>query len=173
MDLTFKIGSTVYYTQLGVGIITSVRDEVIAGESHTMCGIKLHRKDNLIRISANFKTLIDIADFAGADALTTTVAILSGKGPHRSHADGKWFGKISELEKRISTAETLFVLAETVRYSSRRLSVDIPQSERPVLIDAKWRLLDTLVAVTGFTEVDVLRLINQALIDSGKHALPE
>lgn len=171
--LPFKIGSTVYFSPKGVGTITSVRDEVIAGENHTMCGIKLHRKDNLIRIRANPRTLKSIADFAGTDALAATLVILSGKGTPRSRAAGKWFGKFSELEKEINTAETLFALAETVRKLSRRLDVVIPPSERPVLIDAKQRMADTLVAVTGFIEADVLRMLNQALLDSGKNTLPE
>ena len=170
--LPFKIGSTIYYVPAGVGTIISVSDEIISGLPCTMYGIQMLRQNKPMRVATKARALQDVADFAGANALKTVQEVLASKGAGQKRAAGHWFPKFSALEKKITTGETLAELAEAIRDLSRPVETEIPQSERPVLINAKWRLIDTLVAVTGFTEVDVLRLINQSLIDSGKNALP-
>ncbi|WP_046868797.1 CarD family transcriptional regulator [Microvirga massiliensis] len=163
----FKVGEAVVYPSRGVGRITAIEEQEVAGFKLEMFVISFDKEKAVLKVPterAAKQGLRKVADAAGIDA---ALATLSGRARSKR---GMWSRRAIELEAKIASGD-ISTIAEVVRDLHRgEGQADASFSERGLYEAALSFLVSEISASKDISETETLRLIEAALAKSPRPA---
>jgi CarD family transcriptional regulator len=168
-DLAFKIGETVVYASHGVGRITAIEEQEVAGFKLQVFVIFFEKDKMTVRIpiakaaSSGLRKLVEPA------VVETVLEVLSGRARAKR---GMWARRGQEYEAKINSGD-LMLLAEVLRDLYRSPEQTEPSySERQLYESALETLAREISVVHGISQTEAQMLIGQSLAKS-PHALKD
>ena len=157
---TFQIGEKVVYPAHGVGVITAIEKQEVAGFKLELLVITFDKDKLTLRVpvaKAKGSGLRKLSDPAVAKQ---AIEILSGK----AHAKrGMWNRRAIELQERIGTGQ-LTAVAEVLRDLNRGPEQEeASYSERQIFESALDFMIREIAAVNQLTDTEAQKLIEQSL----------
>ena len=158
--LTFQIGEKVVYPAHGVGVITAIEEQEVAGFKLDLLVITFDKDKLTLRVpvaKAKGSGLRKLSDPAVAKQ---AIEILSGKARAKR---GMWNRRAIELQERIGTGQ-LTAIAEVLRDLNRGPEQDeASYSERQIFEGALDFMIREIAAVNQLTDTEAQKLIEQSL----------
>jgi CarD family transcriptional regulator len=168
-DLAFKIGETVVYASHGVGRITAIEEQEVAGFKLQVFVIFFEKDKMTVRVpiakaaSSGLRKLVEPA------VVETVLEVLSGRARAKR---GMWARRGQEYEAKINSGD-LMLLAEVLRDLYRSPEQTEPSySERQLYESALETLAREISVVHGISQTEAQMLIAQSLAKS-PHALKD
>lgn len=168
-DLAFKIGETVVYASHGVGRITAIEEQEVAGFKLQVFVIFFEKDKMTVRVpiakaaSSGLRKLVEPA------VVETVLEVLSGRARAKR---GMWARRGQEYEAKINSGD-LMLLAEVLRDLYRSPEQTEPSySERQLYESALETLAREISVVHGISQTEAQMLIGQSLAKS-PHALKD
>jgi RNA polymerase-interacting CarD/CdnL/TRCF family regulator len=171
--IAFQVGDVVFYVGNGVGEITAIVEENIAGAPCTLFVITSKRKPGVLKVPLGNPKLLSAKTFVGKDPLTQVRDVLSQSPGAGRPSKGKWAPKFQAIERRLAEVSTLYDVLTIVRDMSRPINDVHPLSSIDVQRSLKWWLVDSLSPVLKRPEDNVLKTLNKILKENGKLAFPD
>ena len=157
---TFQIGEKVVYPAHGVGVITAIEEQEVAGFKLELLVITFDKDKLTLRVpvaKAKGSGLRKLSDPAVAKQ---AIEILSGKARAKR---GMWNRRAIELQERIGTGQ-LTAVAEVLRDLNRGPEQDeASYSERQIFEGALDFMVREVAAVNRLTPTEAQKLIEQSL----------
>ena len=158
--LTFHIDEKVVYPAHGVGVITAIEEQEVAGFKLDLLVITFDKDKLTLRVpvaKAKGSGLRKLSDPAVAKQ---AIEILSGKARAKR---GMWNRRAIELQERIGTGQ-LTAIAEVLRDLNRGPEQDeVSYSERQIFESALDFMIREIAAVNQLTDTEAQKLIEQSL----------
>jgi len=158
--LTFQIGEKVVYPAHGVGVITAMEEQEVAGFKLDLLVITFDKDKLTLRVpvaKAKGSGLRKLSDPAVAKQ---SIEILSGKARAKR---GMWNRRAIELQERIGTGQ-LTAIAEVLRDLNRGPEQEeASYSERQIFESALDFMIREIAAVNQLTDTEAQKLIEQSL----------
>jgi CarD family transcriptional regulator len=168
-DLAFKIGEIVVYASHGVGRITAIEEQEVAGFKLQVFIIFFEKDKMTVRVpiakaaSSGLRKLVEPA------VVETVLEVLSGRARAKR---GMWARRGQEYEAKINSGD-LMLLAEVLRDLYRSPEQTEPSySERQLYESALETLAREISVVHGISQTEAQMLIGQSLAKS-PHALKD
>jgi CarD family transcriptional regulator len=168
-DLAFKIGEEVVYASHGVGRITAIEEQEVAGFKLQVFVIFFEKDKMTVRVpiakaaSSGLRKLVEPA------VVETVLEVLSGRAWAKR---GMWARRGQEYEAKINSGD-LMLLAEVLRDLYRSPEQTEPSySERQLYESALETLAREISVVHGISQTEAQMLIGQSLAKS-PHALKD
>jgi CarD family transcriptional regulator len=168
-DLAFKAGETVVYASHGVGRITAIEEQEVAGFTLQVFVIFFEKDKMTVRVpiakaaSSGLRKLVEPA------VVETALEVLSGRARAKR---GMWARRGQEYEAKINSGD-LMLLAEVLRDLYRSPEQTEPSySERQLYESALETLAREISVVHGISLTEAQMLIGQSLAKS-PHALKD
>jgi CarD family transcriptional regulator len=157
---TFQISEKVVYPAHGVGVITAIEEQEVAGFKLELLVITFDKDKLTLRVpvaKAKGSGLRKLSDPAVAKQ---AIEILSGKARAKR---GMWNRRAIELQERIGTGQ-LTAIAEVLRDLNRGPEQDeASYSERQIFESALDFMIREIAAVNQLTDTEAQKLIEQSL----------
>jgi CarD family transcriptional regulator len=159
-SVSFTVGEAVVYPAHGVGRITSIEEQEVAGFALQVFVVVFEHNRMTLRIPVKKAAGGGLRKIAEPALVEEALEVLSGRArPKR----GMWSRKAQELEAKIKSGE-LLALAEVVRDFYRAPEqAESSYSERTLYEAAVEILGREVAAVHGSTSTEAQRLIEQSL----------
>jgi CarD family transcriptional regulator len=158
--LTFQIGEKVVYPAHGLGVITAIEEQEVAGFKLELLVITFDKDKLTLRVpvaKAKGSGLRKLSDPAVAQQ---AIEILSGKARAKR---GMWNRRAIEFQERIGTGQ-LTAIAEVIRDLNRGPEQDeVSYSERQIFESALDFMIREIAAVNQLTDTEAQKLIEQSL----------
>ncbi|HEV7873044.1 MAG TPA: CarD family transcriptional regulator [Enterovirga sp.] len=163
----FKTGEAVVYPAHGVGRITAVEEQEIAGFKLELFVVSFEKDKMVLRVPTAKAASVGLRKLADADLIQKALDTLTGRARIKRTM---WSRRAQEYEAKINSGDLLSV-AEVVRDLYRsEAQPEQSYSERQLYEAALDRVMRELAAVNKITDTEALKLIEASLAKSPRRA---
>ena len=163
----FKTGESVVYPSHGVGRITSIEEQEIAGHKLELFVINFPKEKMTLRVPTAKVTSVGMRKLSEPDVIARAMFILTGRARVKRTM---WSRRAQEYEAKINSGD-ISAIAEVVRDLYRsELQPEQSYSERQLYEQALARLVDELAVVDDVTETEALKKIEGNLSKNPRRA---
>jgi CarD family transcriptional regulator len=158
--LTFQIDEKVVYPAHGVGVITAVEEQEVAGFKLELLVITFDKDKLILRIPVAKAKGSGLRSLSDPAVVKQALEILSGRARAKR---GVWSRRAMELQERIGTGQ-LTAIAEVLRDLNRGPEhEEASYSERQIFEGALDFMVREVAAVNRLTPTEAQKLIEQSL----------
>ena len=159
----FKTGEAIVYPAHGVGRITAIEEQEIAGFKLELFVVAFDKDKMVLRVPTAKAASVGMRKLAEADQIQKALDTLTGRARIKRTM---WSRRAQEYEAKINSGD-LIAVAEVVRDLYRsEAQPEQSYSERQLYEAALDRVVREVSAVTKSTETEALKLIEQSLAKS-------
>ena len=163
----FKAGETIVYPAHGVGRITAVEEQEIAGFKLELFVVSFDKDKMVLRVPTAKASSVGMRKLAEADEIQKALDTLSGRARVKRTM---WSRRAQEYEAKINSGD-LIAVAEVVRDLHRsEAQPEQSYSERQLYEAALDRVVREVSAVSRNTETEALKMVEQSLTKSPRRA---
>ena len=164
---TYKIKDYVIYPKHGIGQITAVEKDTIAGIDINFYKIEITKDKLVLTIPTNQQG--HLRSLSSTGQVAKAISILKGKAKVKRTM---WSRRAQEYEQKINSGE-IYQIAEVVRDLNKNTDMPVDQSysERQLFEKAFERLLGEVTVVLEATEEEAKEKLNKALGKKPEQAL--
>lgn len=156
----FKPGEAVVYPAHGVGHITAIEEQEIAGFKLELYVVAFEKDKMVLRVPTGKAATVGMRKLAEPDLIAKALQTLTGRARVKRTM---WSRRAQEYEAKINSGDLLAV-AEVVRDLYRsEAQPEQSYSERQLYEAALDRVVREVSAVNRITETEALKLIEQSL----------
>ena len=167
--LSFQAGETVVYPGHGLGVITGIEEQEVAGFKLELLVLSLDVGKVTVRIPLAKAKSSGLRKLSEPAVVNQALEILSGKARAKR---GMWNRRAADYQERISTGQ-LTAIAEVVRDLNRGpQQEEASYSERQIFEGALDFMVKEIVAVRQITETEARKLIEQSLANAPRPSKP-
>jgi CarD family transcriptional regulator len=167
--LSFQAGETVLYPGHGLGEITGIEEQEVAGFKLDLLVLSLDAGKVTVRIPVAKAKSSGLRKLSEPAVINQAIEILSGKARAKR---GMWNRRAADYQERISTGQ-LTAVAEVVRDLNRGPQQDeASYSERQIFEGALEFMTKEIAAVRQITETEARKLIEQGLAGAPRSSTP-
>ncbi|MFC1457780.1 CarD family transcriptional regulator [Microvirga arabica] len=167
---TFQIGETVVYPGHGVGVITGIEEQEIAGFKLELLVVGFDAGKLTVRIPMAKAKSSGLRKLSEPAVVQQAIEILSGKARVKR---GVWSRRAADFQERIASGQ-LTAIAEVLRDLNRgRLQEEISYSERQLIEGAMEFMVREVAAVNHITDTEARTLIEQSLANAPRSGKPD
>ena len=159
-ELAFEVGQSVVYPAHGVGKITSVEKQTVAGMDLEVYVVSFDQDKMILRVPTNRAEASGMRALAGSKLVDDALKTLGGRARIKRTM---WSRRAQEYEAKINSGD-LISIAEVVRDLHR--GEDQPEqsySERQLYENALDRMARELAAVENIDKDDAIEKLAQSL----------
>ncbi|WP_370271790.1 CarD family transcriptional regulator [Hyphomonas atlantica] len=159
-ELAFEVGQSVVYPAHGVGKITSVEKQTVAGMDLEVYVVSFDQDKMILRVPTNRAEASGMRALAGSKLVDDALKTLGGRARIKRTM---WSRRAQEYEAKINSGD-LISIAEAVRDLHR--GEDQPEqsySERQLYENALDRMARELAAVENIDKDDAMEKLAQSL----------
>ena len=171
--LAFRINEKVVYPAHGVGVITAIEEQEVAGFKLELLVITFDKDKLTLRVPVAKAKGSGLRKLSDPAVVKQAIEILSEKARAKR---GMWNRRAMELQERIGTGQ-LAAIAEVLRDLNRGPEQEeASYSERQIFEGALHLMIREVAAANQLTETEAQKLIEQSLAKaprSGKAAAAE
>jgi CarD family transcriptional regulator len=161
--LGFKMGEAIVYPAHGVGRITAIEEQEIAGFKLELFVVSFEKDKMVLRVPTAKATSVGMRKLAEPALVGKSLEILTGRARVKRTM---WSRRAQEYEAKINSGD-LIAVAEVVRDLYRsEAQPEQSYSERQLYESALDRVVREISAVNKITETEALKLIEQSLAKS-------
>ncbi len=161
--LGFKMGEAIVYPAHGVGRITAVEEQEIAGFKLELFVVSFEKDKMVLRVPTAKATSVGMRKLAEPTLVLKALEILTGRARVKRTM---WSRRAQEYEAKINSGD-LIAVTEVVRDLYRsEAQPEQSYSERQLYEAALDRIMREIAAVNRITETEALKLIDQSLAKS-------
>jgi CarD family transcriptional regulator len=161
--LSFQPGETVVYPGHGLGVITGIEEQEVAGFKLDLLVLALDAGKVTVRIPVAKAKSSGLRKLSEPAVVNQAIEILSGKARAKR---GMWNRRTMELQERIGTGQ-LTAIAEVLRDLNRRPEQEeASYSERQIFESALDFMIREIAAVKQLTDTEAQKLIEQSLANA-------
>ena len=165
--LGFKTGEAIVYPAHGVGRITAIEEQEIAGFKLELFVVSFEKDKMVLRVPTAKATSVGMRKLADPALVAKSLEILTGRARVKRTM---WSRRAQEYEAKINSGD-LIAVAEVVRDLYRsEAQPEQSYSERQLYEAALDRIMREIAAVNRITDTEALKLIEQSLAKSPRRA---
>ncbi|WP_230534186.1 CarD family transcriptional regulator [Microvirga roseola] len=158
--LDFKVGETVIYPTHGVGLITAIEEQEVAGFKLELLIVFFEKEKLTLRVPLAKVSRVGMRKLSEPATVNEALELLTGRARSKR---GMWNRRVTEYQEKISSGN-LTLIAEVVRDLHRGPAQDDASfSERGIYDSALDLLVRETAAVNGSTATEAQKLIEQNL----------
>ena len=158
--LSFEIGETVVYPAHGVGVITAIEEQEVAGFKLELFVITFDKDRLTLRVPLTKAKSSGLRKLSEPAVVKQALDILSGKAMAKR---GVWSRRSNDLQERIGTGQ-LTVIAEVLRDLNRGSEQqEASYSEQQIFEGALDFMIREVAASSRLTQTEARKLIEQSL----------
>jgi CarD family transcriptional regulator len=169
-QLGFKSGEAIVYPAHGVGRITAIEEQEIAGFKLELYVVSFEKDKMVLRVPTSKAESVGMRKLAETDMVQKALDTMTGRARVKRTM---WSRRAQEYEAKINSGD-LIAIAEVVRDLYRSdAQPEQSYSERQLYEAALDRIVREIASVNEITETEALKLIEQSLAKSprrGKNA---
>lgn len=163
----FKTGETIVYPAHGVGRITAIEEQEIAGFKLELFVVSFEKDKMVLRVPTAKAASVGMRKLAEADLVQKALDTLAGRARVKRTM---WSRRAQEYEAKINSGD-LIAIAEVVRDLYRsEAQPEQSYSERQLYEAALDRVVREISAVNRVTETEAQKLIEASLAKSPRRA---
>jgi CarD family transcriptional regulator len=161
--LGFKTGEAIVYPAHGVGRITAVEEQEIAGFKLELFVVSFEKDKMVLRVPTAKAAAVGMRKLAEPALVGKALDVLTGRARVKRTM---WSRRAQEYEAKINSGD-LIAVTEVVRDLYRsEAQPEQSYSERQLYEAALDRIMREIAAVNRITETEALKLIDQSLAKS-------
>jgi CarD family transcriptional regulator len=161
--LGFKTGEAIVYPAHGVGRITAVEEQEIAGFKLELFVVSFEKDKMVLRVPTAKATAVGMRKLAEPILVARALDVLTGRARVKRTM---WSRRAQEYEAKINSGD-LIAVTEVVRDLYRsEAQPEQSYSERQLYEAALDRIMREIAAVNRITDTEALKLIDQSLAKS-------
>jgi len=161
--LGFRTGEAIVYPAHGVGRITAVEEQEIAGFKLELFVVSFEKDKMVLRVPTAKASAVGMRKLAEPALVSKALDVLTGRARVKRTM---WSRRAQEYEAKINSGDLNFV-AEVVRDLYRsEAQPEQSYSERQLYEAALDRIMREIAAVNRITDTEALKLIDQSLAKS-------
>jgi CarD family transcriptional regulator len=165
--LGFKTGEAVVYPAHGVGRITAIEEQEVAGFKLELFVVAFDKDKMVLKVPVAKAATVGMRKLAEPALVTRALEILTGRARVKRTM---WSRRAQEYEAKINSGD-LIAVAEVVRDLFRsEAQPEQSYSERQLYEAALDRVVREISSVNKVTETEALKLIEQSLAKSPRRA---
>jgi CarD family transcriptional regulator len=157
--VTFNVGDRVVYPSHGVGQITDVEVQLIAGTELQVYVVSFPQDKMILRVPVARAHVSGLRPLVNHTVVDEVYEILQGK-PKRGNK--MWSRRAQEFETKINSGD-ITLIAEVVRDLYKNVDSDRSYSERTIYEEALGRLSSEIAALEEIAEAEVTTRIVEFL----------
>ena len=163
----FKPGEAIVYPAHGVGRITAIEEQEIAGFKLELFVVAFEKDKMVLRVPTAKAVSVGMRKLAEPELIQKALDVLTGRARVKRTM---WSRRAQEYEAKINSGD-LIAIAEVVRDLYRAESQpEQSYSERQLYEAALDRAVREVSSVNRITETEALKLIEQSLMKSPRRA---
>ncbi|PZU89382.1 MAG: CarD family transcriptional regulator [Chelatococcus sp.] len=163
----FKTGEYVVYPSHGVGQITAIEEQEVAGFKLELFVVSFSKDKMTLRVPTGKAASVGLRKLADAEAVTKALTTLTGRARVKRTM---WSRRAQEYEAKINSGD-LVAIAEVVRDLYRSdAQPEQSYSERQLYEAAVDRMTREIAVVEDVTETEALKKIEAQLAKSPRRA---
>src|SRR5215208_668348 len=161
--LGFRTGEAIVYPAHGVGRITAVEEQEIAGFKLELFVVSFEKDKMVLRVPTAKATAVGMRKLAEPSLVSKALDVLTGRARVKRTM---WSRRAQEYEAKINSGDLISV-AEVVRDLYRsEAQPEQSYSERQLYEAALDRIMREIAAVNRITDTEALKRIDQSLAKS-------
>ena len=165
--LSFEIGETVVYPSHGVGEITAIEEQEVAGFKLELFVVSFAKDKMTLRVPTAKAASVGLRKLADAESVSKALTTLTGRARVKRTM---WSRRAQEYEAKINSGD-LVAIAEVVRDLYRsEAQPEQSYSERQLYEAALDRMTREIAVVDDVTETEALKKIEAQLAKSPRRA---
>jgi CarD family transcriptional regulator len=165
--LGFKNGEAIVYPAHGVGRITAIEEQEIAGFKLELYVVSFDKDKMVLRVPTAKATSVGMRKLAEPSLVQKALDVLTGRARVKRTM---WSRRAQEYEAKINSGD-LIAVTEVVRDLFRsEAQPEQSYSERQLYESALDRIVREIAAVNKITDTEALKLIEQSLAKSPRRA---
>ncbi len=166
-QLGFKSGEAIVYPAHGVGRITAIEEQEIAGFKLELYVVSFEKDKMVLRVPTSKAESVGMRKLAESDLVQKALDTMTGRARVKRTM---WSRRAQEYEAKINSGD-LIAIAEVVRDLYRSdAQPEQSYSERQLYEAALDRIVREISSVNEITETEALKLIEQSLAKSPRRA---
>ncbi|HKH34973.1 MAG TPA: CarD family transcriptional regulator [Beijerinckiaceae bacterium] len=159
----FRTGEAIVYPAHGVGRITAIEEQEIAGFKLELFVVAFEKDKMVLRVPTAKALAVGMRKLAEPNLITRALEVLTGRARVKRTM---WSRRAQEYEAKINSGD-LIAVAEVVRDLYRsEAQPEQSYSERQLYEAALDRVVREISTVNRITETEALKLIEQSLAKS-------
>jgi CarD family transcriptional regulator len=163
----FKPGEFIVYPAHGVGQVTAIEEQEIAGFKLELFVVSFAKEKMTLRVPVAKVVSVGMRKLSEASAVAKALEVLTGRARIKRTM---WSRRAQEYEAKINSGDIIAV-AEVVRDLYRsEAQPEQSYSERQLFETALARLVDEVAAVDGSTETEALKRVESSLAKGPRRA---
>lgn len=163
----FKPGEFIVYPAHGVGQVTAIEEQEIAGFKLELFVVNFAKEKMTLRVPVAKVASVGMRKLSEAAAIAKAMEVLTGRARIKRTM---WSRRAQEYEAKINSGDIIAV-AEVVRDLYRsEAQPEQSYSERQLFETALARLVDEVAAVDGSTETEALKRVEASLAKGPRRA---
>lgn len=163
----FKPGEYIVYPAHGVGQVTAIEEQEIAGFKLELFVVSFAKEKMTLRVPVAKVASVGMRKLTDAAGIAKALDVLTGRARVKRTM---WSRRAQEYEAKINSGDILAV-AEVVRDLYRsEAQPEQSYSERQLFETALARLVDEVAAVDGSTETEAMKRIETSLAKGPRRA---
>ena len=165
--LGFKSGEAIVYPAHGVGRITAIEEQEIAGFKLELYVVSFDKDKMVLRVPTGKASSVGMRKLAEPALVQKALDVLTGRARVKRTM---WSRRAQEYEAKINSGD-LIAVTEVVRDLYRsEAQPEQSYSERQLYESALDRVVREIAAVNKITDTEALKLIEQSLAKSPRRA---
>lgn len=163
----FKPGEFIVYPAHGVGQVTAIEEQEIAGFKLELFVVNFAKEKMTLRVPVAKVASVGMRKLSEAASIARAMEVLTGRARIKRTM---WSRRAQEYEAKINSGDIIAV-AEVVRDLYRsEAQPEQSYSERQLFETALARLVDEVAAVDGSTETEALKRVEASLAKGPRRA---
>jgi CarD family transcriptional regulator len=163
----FKTGEAIVYPAHGVGRITAIEEQEIAGFKLELFVVAFEKDKMVLRVPTAKASSVGMRKLAEPELIDKAIETLSGRARIKRTM---WSRRAQEYEAKINSGD-LIAVTEVVRDLHRsEAQPEQSYSERQLYESALDRVVREISAVNRITDTEALKLMEQSLARSPRRA---
>ena len=163
----FKAGEYIVYPAHGVGQVTAIEEQEIAGFKLELFVVSFAKEKMTLRVPVAKVASVGMRKLSDAAGITKALDVLTGRARIKRTM---WSRRAQEYEAKINSGDIIAV-AEVVRDLYRsEAQPEQSYSERQLFETALARLVDEVAAVDGSTETEAMKRVESSLAKGPRRA---
>ena len=163
----FKAGEYIVYPAHGVGQVTAIEEQEIAGFKLELFVVSFAKEKMTLRVPVAKVASVGMRKLSDAAGITKALDVLTGRARIKRTM---WSRRAQEYEAKINSGDIIAV-AEVVRDLYRsEAQPEQSYSERQLFETALARLVDEVAAVDGSTETEAMKRVEASLAKGPRRA---
>jgi CarD family transcriptional regulator len=166
--LSFQAGEPVVYPGHGLGVITGIEEQEVAGFKLELLVLSLDSGKVTVRIPVTKAKSSGLRKVSEPAVVKHAIEILAGKARAKR---GMWNRRAADFQERIGTGQ-LTAIAEVLRDLNRGPQEEASYSERQIFDGALDLMVKEVSAVNQITDTEARKLIEQSLSSAPRPSKP-